>query len=160
MTVYYYPSGKRTAFVPEIRHRNICRAIHRGQNVEKCIIDIISKSHPETLTSATSNIISAECEAICKRGSGSILQDRSYSGIFNFHWDKFHDEIQLKAPQTLKVISSALNNIPIAPGEKKYTTLMHIISMALHGRNQEMSSIHYQIGFILTHGACKQRVII
>ncbi|XP_071121775.1 uncharacterized protein [Mytilus edulis] len=158
MTVYY-PSGKRTAFVPEIRHRNICRAIYRGQNVEKCIIDIISKSHPETLTSATSNIISAECEAICKRGSGSILQDRSYSGIFNFHWDKFHDEIQLKAPQTLKVISSALNNIPIAPGEKKYTTLMHIISMALHGRNQEMSSIHYQIGFILTHGACKQRDI-
>ncbi|VDI19247.1 Hypothetical predicted protein [Mytilus galloprovincialis] len=60
---------------------------------------------------------------------------------------------------TLKVISSALNNIPIAPGEKKYTTLMHIISMALHGRNQEMSSIHYQIGFILTHGACKQRDI-
>ena len=81
------------------------------------------------------------------------MQDRTYAGIFQFTWDKFHKEIVIKAPNTLKVISST-NNTP----DKKLLITMHKVASALHGRSQDMSSLHYQIGFILTRGTCKQKV--
>lgn len=36
---------------------------------------------------------------------------------------------------------------------------MLTVATALHGRSQEMSSLHYQLAFILAHGGCTQRVI-
>lgn len=154
----YYPSGKKTTFVPNDNHRQICRTICRGQNVERNIIEIIGRSHQDVLTTAVSKLVAKECETICKRGSGALLQDRAYDGIFQFSWDKFHKEIEVKAPNTLKIISSTISNIPVVPTEKKFLCIMSTVASALHGRSQEMSSLHYQIGFILTRGTCKQKV--
>ena len=78
--------------------------------------------------------------------------------IREFQWDKFHTELQLRAPNTLKVTSSTISNIPVIPGEKKFTQLLLNIANVFHSRNQEMSSLHYQIVLILTHGSCKQKV--
>lgn len=128
--------------------------------MEKCIIDILSKSHPDLITSATSTLVASECETICKRGSGTTIQDRSYTGIFEFKWDKFHEELRLKAPNTLKVVSSTISSIPLNPGEKKFTQLLANIANVFHSRNQEMSLLQYQIGLVLTHGSCKQKVIL
>lgn len=158
MTVYY-PSGKRRSFIPDVSHRNICRAIHRNVNVEKIIVDIVSKTHPELITAAAAGIVSTECEAICKRGSGTILQNQSFSGIFEFQWDEFHNELLLKAPNTLKIVSSTFSSIPLTPEDKKFNQLLFTMGNVLHGRSQEMSSLHYQIALLLTHGACKQKDI-
>lgn len=81
-------------------HKQICRAVFRGQNVEKCIIDIIGKSGPDHITSLASKIVSEECTKLCKRGSGTVQQENSYEGIFSFFWDKFYTEIQIRAPNT------------------------------------------------------------
>lgn len=109
------------------------------------------------LTSAVSKVVAKECETICKRGSGALLQDRTCDGIFQFSWDKFHKEVVVKAPNTLKIISSAISSIPVVPSEKKFLNIMNTVASALHARSQEMSSLHYQIGFILTRGTCKQK---
>lgn len=85
----YYPSGKRSTFVYNESHKQICRAVFRGQNVEKCIIDIIGKSGPDHITSLASKIVSEECTKLCKRGSGTVQQENSYEGIFSFSWDNF-----------------------------------------------------------------------
>lgn len=130
----------------------------RGQNVEKNITEIIGRTHQDMLTSAVSKVVAKECETICKRGSGALLQDRTYDGIFQFSWDKFHKEVVVKAPNTLKIISSAISSIPVVPSEKKFLNIMNTVASALHARSQEMSSLHYQIGFILTRGTYKQKV--
>lgn len=153
----YYPSGKRSTFVYDESHKQICRAVFRGQNVEKCIIDIIGKSGPDHITSLASKIVSDECAKLCKRGSGTVLQENSYEGIFSFSWDKFYTEIQIRAPHTLKLVSVVCNTV-VEPSEKKFKYIMQTVASGLHGRSQEMSCQHYQIGFILAHGGCKQRV--
>lgn len=126
--------------------------------MENCILDIISKSDPELISSAASKIVSKECQNLCKRGSGSILQEKSYDSIFKFTWDEFNKEIQIKAPHALKIISSMISDTVIQPREKKYLHIMQSVVLALHGRSEQMSCLQYQIGFILLHGACKQRV--
>ena len=157
MTVYY-PSGKKTAFIPSETHKQICKAIHRGQNVERCIIHILKKTSPKDVVSAASEILSLECKTICKRGSGSILQDRSYDGILSFSWDKLHEEIAIRAPHTLHIISSMICDIRPPREHGKFLHVMHSIATVLHSRSQEMSALHYQVGFILAHGGCTQRV--
>ena len=154
----YYPSGERSSFIKDTSHRQICRAVWRGQNVEKCILDIIAESRPDLVASSASKIVSTECQGLCRRGSGSILQDKAYESIFSFSWDKFNQELQIRAPHTLRIISSMISDITVPPEEKKYLHIMQTVSDALHGRSEQMSSLHYQIGFILTHGGCKQRV--
>lgn len=150
----YYPSGERSAFILEESHKQICRAVYRRQNVEKCILEIISKSDPDLVSSAASKIVSNECQNMCKRGSGSILQEKSYNSIFKFTWDDFNKEIQIKAPNTLKIISSMISDTVVQPKEKKYLHIMQSVAPALHGRSEQMSCLQYQIGFILLHESC------
>lgn len=103
-------------------------------------------------------VVSKECQRLCKRGSGSILQTKSYDSIFRFTWDELNKEIQIRAPNMLQIVSSIISDTVIPPTEKKYVHLMNTVATALHGRSDQMSCLQYQVGFILTHGACKQRV--
>lgn len=65
----------------------------------------------------------------------------------------------IRAPSILEVIQSAVSDVPVSIGEKKFIHLMLTVATALHGRCQEMSSLHFQLAFILAHGGCTQRVI-
>lgn len=94
----YYSHGERSVFISNESHKKICRVLCRGQNVDKCILDILSNSVPELVSSAASKIVSKECQRLCKRGSGSILQTKSYDSIFRFTWDELNKEIQIRAP--------------------------------------------------------------
>jgi two-component sensor histidine kinase len=105
-----------------------------------------------------SHIISCESKEICKRNSGSILQQKDHNSILEFSWEKFYRELHIRAPNTLRVIQSAVSDVPVTIGEKKFINLMLTAASAFHGRNQEMSSVHYQLAFILAHGGCTQRV--
>ena len=80
----HYPKGKRSTFIFDEGHKQICRAVYRGQNVEKCVIDIIAKSSPEHIISSAAKLVSKECEPLCKRQSGAVLQGNSYDDIFSF----------------------------------------------------------------------------
>lgn len=51
-----------------------------------------------------------------------------------------------------------ISDTVVQPKEKKYLHIMQSVALALHGRSEQMSCLQYQIGFILLHGACKQRV--
>lgn len=77
MTVHY-PSGEKSAFVRDDVMKQICRAVYRNQNVINCILEIICRSHPTSIVTVASKLINRECEGLCKRGTGSILQDTSY----------------------------------------------------------------------------------
>lgn len=79
--------------------------------------------------------------------------------MLKFSWEKFHSELNIRAPNTPRVIQSAVSDVPVSIGEKKFVHLMLTVATAFHGRSQEMSSLHYQLAFILPHGGCTQRVI-
>lgn len=51
-------------------------------------------------------------------------------------------------------------NPTITPTPKKQLCILHTIASGVHGRFQEMSNLHYQIGLILAHGGCTVRVHI
>lgn len=72
----------------------------------------------------------------------------------------FHKELQLRAPNILQVIASAVCDVPVKVEDKKFAHILHSVASVLHGRSAEMSSLHYQIGFILAHGGCTQRVSV
>lgn len=130
------------------------------QNVINCILEIIWKSDPTSIATVASKLVNRECEGLCKRGTGSILQDTSYKGLFDFTWDDFRKEIQIQAPNTLKIISATVCNPTITPTPKKQLCILHTFASGVHGRFQEMSNLHYQIGLILAHGGCTVRVHI
>lgn len=157
MTVHY-PSGEKSAFVRDDVMKQICRAVYRNQNVINCILEIICKSDPTSTATVASKLINRECEGLCKRGTGSILQDTSYKGLFDFTWDDFRKEIQIQAPNTLKIISATVCNPTITPTPKKQLCILPTFASGVHGRFQEMSN--YQIGLILAHGGCTVRVHI
>lgn len=130
------------------------------QNVINCILEIICKSTPTSIATVASKLVNRECEGLCKRGTGSILQDTSNKGLFDFTWDDFRKEIQIQAPNTLKIISATVCNPTITPTPKKQLCILHTFASGVHGRFQEMSNLHYQIGLILAHGGCTVRVHI
>lgn len=78
----------------------------------------------------------------------------------SFTWDEFHKELEIRAPNLLKVVSAVVSDIPVAPAEKKFMHILHTIATGFHGRSQEMSGLHYCTAFLLVHGGCTQRVIL
>ena len=154
----HYPSGEKTTYVRDEVLKQICRVVYKNSNVINCILEIICKSNPTSLATAAAKLVNKECEGLCKRGTGSILQDKTYDSLFNFTWDNFQKEIQIRAPHTLKIISSTVCNPTVTPTPKKQLCILHTFASGVHGRFQEMSNLHYQIGLILAHGGCTVRV--
>lgn len=69
-----------------------------------------------------------------------------------------YDDLSRTCPSLLELLSSVVCDIPPAPPSKPFVHIVLTAAVALHGRNQEMSLMHYFTGFILTHGGCTQRV--
>lgn len=100
----------------------------------------------------------SESKNLCKRHSGSVLQNKDHQSFMTFTWDKFHKELEIRAPNVIKVVSAIVSDIPLTPSDKKHMNLLHTIASGFHGRNQEMSMLHYCIAFVLVHGGCTLRV--
>lgn len=77
-----------------------------------------------------------------------------------FTWDKFDNELEIRAPNVLRIVSSIVGDIPRMIGEKKYMNIIHTVQSGLHGRIMEMSGLHYTIAFVLVHGGCTLRVFM
>lgn len=153
-----YPSGKRTQLVTNEIHKKICKAVFKCEHVEKSVLDVLVTSHPDDVASAASKVVMSESKNLCKRNSGSVLQQKQHDDLMTFNWNKFNSELEIRAPNTLKIISAIVSDIPVTPSDKKFMNIMHTIASGLHGRNQEMSGLHYCIAFVLYHGGCTLRV--
>nr|XP_022291909.1 uncharacterized protein LOC111103152 [Crassostrea virginica] len=99
-------------------------------------------------------ILGGECRNLCKRNSGSVLQDKSSTNALEFTWDSLYAELQIRAPNVLKTVSAMVTDIPIHVNEKPFQHIMYSVSQILHGRSQEMSLVQYLSGFVLLHGGC------
>lgn len=118
-----------------MRHtKKVCKAIIWGKNVERSIVDIIRKHKPEEVSSGAASVVANECKELCCKNSNSVLQARAHHEILYFTWDKLHQELTLRAPNTLRIVSSMLSDVPLSPEGKPFLNLMHTISMALHSR--------------------------
>jgi hypothetical protein len=129
-----------------------------SKNVERSIIDIVRKYQPGEVSTGAATIVANECKELSRKNSNSVLQGGTLNDILSFTWDKFHKELTLRAPNTLRIVSSMLSDVPMSPGGKPFVNLMHTISMALHSRYNQMSLTQYLCGFILLHGGCTKRV--
>lgn len=159
MITIYYNSGKKSQLITNEAHKKVCKAIIWGKNVERSIVDIIRKHKPEEVSSGAASVVADECKELCFKNSNSVLQARAHHDILSFTWDKFHQELALRAPNTLRIVSSMLSDVPLSPEGKPFLNLMHTISMALHSRYNQMSLTQYLCGFVLMHGGCTMRDI-
>ncbi|XP_062568267.1 uncharacterized protein LOC134230452 [Saccostrea cucullata] len=123
------------------------------------IIDALANSYPEELVDGATKLLAAEAKQYCQRHSGSILERKSFEELLSFSWDSLYKDLESKAPNLLKCISTLVSDKPIIAGEKQYIQLLHSIATVLHARNQESSALQYLCGFLLKHGGCTQRDI-
>ncbi|XP_056013603.1 uncharacterized protein LOC125669312 isoform X1 [Ostrea edulis] len=123
------------------------------------MLDVLKKSNPSYLVNQTCEIIGDECEKICKRNSGSVLQDRTYHGILNFSWDELEGELQTLAPNLLQIVKSIVSDKPSSMSDRCRIQMLNAIACALHARSREMTALQYLTGLILLHGGCTQRDI-
>lgn len=103
-------------------------------------------------------MIKKEALALCKRGSGSILQSKDFKDFFEFKWQQMKEELQRRCPTILSLLSAVVSDQELSSDSKSVIHVMVSAAIALHGRNQEMSLFQYMIAFVLTHGGCIQRV--
>lgn len=155
-----YPSGKRTQLVRNKLHQALCKAICKSENVEQTVISLLVKEKPREVVDAAAKVVSEEARELCKRNSNSILMKKDQESLMSFTWDKFNKELEIRAPNVLRIVSSIVSDIPPMIGEKKYMNILHTVASGLHGRSTEMSGLHYTIAFVLVHGGCTLRVFM
>lgn len=144
-----YPSGKKSVLVVFPPHKVLCKAIVDNNNVDKTIVNCLCQSNPNVVVNAV---------ATCHRGSGSFLQKKDYEDLMKFQWENLYKDLQDRCPHTLSIISSMVQSPPPEVLSKPFFHVMLSSATCLHGRNQEMSALHYMTAFILARGGCTQRV--
>ncbi|XP_062600399.1 uncharacterized protein LOC134262037 [Saccostrea cucullata] len=137
----------------------MCKAICRSENVEQTVLCLLVKENPRVVVNAAAKVVSEESRELCKQNSNSLLQMKDQESLMSFTWDKFYKELEIRAPNLLRVVSSIVSDIPTVIGEKKYMNILHTVASGLHGRSMEMSGLHYSIAFVLVHGGCTLRDI-
>lgn len=153
-----YPSGKKSVLVVFPPHKVLCKAIVDNNNVDKTIVNCLCQSNPNVVVNAVAKLIEDECNKACRRGSGSFLQKKDYEDLMKFQWENLYKDLQDRCPHTLSIISSMVQSPPPEVLSKPFFHVMLSSATCLHGRNQEMSALHYMTAFILAHGGCTQRV--
>jgi hypothetical protein len=154
----YYKSGKKQKFVANPSHKTICKAIMRENDAENTILDVIKVTNPTSVTNKVCEIIADECRNICKRNSGSILQDRSHDGILQFSWDKLENELRNLAPNLFQIACSIVTDNSSSMSDRSRIQMLNAVAYALHARSREMTVLQYLAGLVLLHGGCTQRV--
>ncbi|XP_056008253.1 uncharacterized protein LOC125657360 isoform X2 [Ostrea edulis] len=114
----YYPSGRKSRFITDEKEKKVCKIVFRGKDIGSGLRDFLKTSHPEELIEGSVAILGDECKTLCKRNSGSVLQDKSIQNVMEFTWDKLYTELQIRAPNILKIVSAMVNDIPIQDIER------------------------------------------
>lgn len=107
-----YPSGKRTQLVRNKLHQALCKAICKSENVEQTVISLLVKEKPREVVDAAAKVVSEEARELCKRNSNSILMKKDQESLMSFTWDKFNKELEIRAPNVLRIVSSIVSDIP------------------------------------------------
>lgn len=154
----YFESGAKTKWITDDHQKKYCKVLFRDRDVEEGLLKIIISWNPNSVVTAAANVINSECENICKRNSGSILMDKTHDNIMQFTSDKLHGELQLRAPNLLKVFSTAVSPIPKSVSDSKLHHALLATAICLQGRFREITTLQYLMGFIMLHGNCTQRV--
>lgn len=155
-----YPSGFKTVVITDEAYKTICKAFIRGSDVDRIIIETISNKNPSAFVNRTTHLIREEAHTICKRGSESLLRKKEYEDFLSFSWDMLESELEQRCSSILTVVSPVVCDINESITEKPFRHIMTAIAVALHGRSQEMNTLQYIVGFVLTHGGCTQRVSV
>ncbi|KAL4237208.1 hypothetical protein ACF0H5_005588 [Mactra antiquata] len=113
---------------------------------------------PEVIINSAATIIQDECKKLCKRGSGSMLQNTSYDGLINFTWDKCSKELKARCPGLYTVLEAIVSDIPVTISTKQFVHLMTTAATGLYSRFQEMSAVQYIIGLVSTNGGCSLKL--
>ena len=153
-----YPSGLKTVVIMNEAYKTICKAFVRGTNINRIILETISRESPVEIVNRTAQIVKEESHAICKRGSQTLLRKKDYEDFFTFTWEQLNNELKCSCPMLAAVMESVVWDIPQSVSSKAFRHIMLATALGLHGRSQEMSAIQYMIGFVLTQGGCTQRV--
>lgn len=86
---------------------------------------------------------------------GHFSKKKDYEDLMKFQWENLYKDLQDRCPHTLSIISSMVQSPPPEVLSKPF---FHVMLSSFHGRNQEMSALHYMTAFILARGGCTQRV--
>ncbi|XP_033755665.1 uncharacterized protein LOC117338420 [Pecten maximus] len=155
-----YPSGKKSVLVTSPSHKVICKAmVDNKSEMEKTIVDILCKTNPMAVVKGVSKLIEDECTHVCYRGSAACLQNKKFEHFQNFNWKTLYDDLLDRCPHIMAIITSTVQRQPPNIVSKPFFHVMFSSATVLHGRNQEMSVLHYMIAFFLARGGCTQRTM-
>lgn len=87
--------------------------------MEQTVISLLVKEKPREVVDAAAKVISEEARELCQRNSNSILMKKDQESLMSFTWDKFNKELEIRAPNVLRIVSSIVSDIPPMIGEKK-----------------------------------------
>ena len=156
-----YPSGKKSVLVTSKPHQVICKAIVDNKDgMDNTIVSTLCNSNPKAVIEGVKKLIEAESSSVCRRGSGTALQQKQYEDYLNFSWETVQSDLQNRCPNIMSIINAMVHSPPPVIREKAFFHVMFSSAIGLHGRSQEMSSLHYMVAFILARGGCTQRVSV
>lgn len=74
--------------------------------MEQTVISLLVKEKPREVVDAAAKVVSKEARELCKRNSNSILMKKDQESLMSFTWDKFNKELEIRAPNVLRIVSS------------------------------------------------------
>jgi hypothetical protein len=85
-------------------YKTICKAFVRGTNINRIIMETISRESPVEIVNRTAQIVKEESHAICKRGSQTLLRKKDYEDFFTFTWEQLNNELKCSCPMLAAVM--------------------------------------------------------
>lgn len=140
-----------------IQRKNIQQIVNTISN-----IPLLSSAVKQSILNCVENELKNVCRnedpsAVDERQrKASILQYRQYKSLKDLKWKSIIQELEVRCPMTLKVISS-LVDMSYSP-EKKLPVTSLIYSLAAFSRNPKMSRLQRINSMLLTEGNASSMV--
>ena len=158
----YYPSGTKTVTVHNPTHRTICKAFFEKDDLDRIdnvIVQSICKTNPAVVVAGSSQVVKEEAKQMCR--NETILRRKDNESLLSFTLEELYCELREKCPFLLTMLTNVITDkLPAEPVWNDLKDIVMTAAMALHGRNKQMSALHYVMGFILSHGGCTLQVWI
>lgn len=78
--------------------------------MEQTVISLLVKEKPREVVDAAAKVVSKEARELCKRNSNSILMKKDQESLMSFTWDKFNKELEIRAPNVLRIYPLGLTD--------------------------------------------------
>ncbi|VDI38352.1 Hypothetical predicted protein, partial [Mytilus galloprovincialis] len=92
-----------------------------------------------------------------KRSLDHVSKALRANEIMEFSWNKLKNELVIRAPGILKIISAIVSDIPSSLTDNRLRHVLQSAVIAFHGRSREMSTLQYIVCMIQAHGGCTNR---